>query len=65
MILKASTTNFQITQSFFTRDPLFHLVHEDGNMAVKAADLIDDELWKKFSARYEIKLWRHKDLLFQ
>lgn len=64
-VLKASTTNFQITQSFFTRDPLLTLVHGQGDMAVDAAEAIDDELWNRFCERYQIRLWRRKDVPFQ
>lgn len=64
-VLKASTTNFQIMQSFFTRDPLSALVSGQGGMAVDAAEAIDDELWNRFCERYQIRLWRRKDVPFQ
>ncbi|OGY17226.1 MAG: hypothetical protein A2785_04390 [Candidatus Chisholmbacteria bacterium RIFCSPHIGHO2_01_FULL_49_18] len=60
-ILRASLSNHEIYQSFFTAIPLSKLVIGDDDYVIKEIESIDAELWNRFAKKYEVSLKRQSD----
>lgn len=64
-IIKASLTNHEIYQSFFTAIPLKQLFEGKDGYAVQYAESVPDNIWEKFNITFSMALKRQKDDSFK